>query len=475
MPDEISTREHAASPPPADHPSDLGPLLLRLLCADDPGEPPARFSLRPFSQVSIGRGSSTSTSIDGAALRVFLRDPYASTKQTHLTAAGASWTLRDDGSRNGTLVDGHRLLAGETRTLREGDLVEVGHTFFLFRASACGARRGAELLGLRESGDPPTLSPEWELELARAERLARTSHEILIQGESGVGKEVLARWLHAASGRAGPLVGVNCAALPESLLEDELFGHVKGAFSGAQSDRPGLFRAADRGTLLLDEVGDMPPTLQAKLLRVLEEHRVRPLGSEKEQEIDVRVMAATHRDLHGLVAEGRFREDLLGRLGLLPIRVPAVRERREDLGLLIRGVLRSVPRGLEGVRFELEALRQVLLYAWPLNVRELRRSILSAVDLAQADGCDTVVVGFHHLPQALKNRGAAPAAQPPRARPLSLEEQELQQRLKSLLRKHEGNVAAVARELGKPRTHVQRLMARLGIDRRGAAGGDDLS
>jgi DNA-binding NtrC family response regulator len=465
--DEAKTRENAASSPQSDRPRDLGPLLVRLLCADDPAEAPARHFLAPLEEVAIGRGPSTSASITGKELRLFLRDPYASSKQTRLLRTSGVWSVRDEGSRNGTLIDGQRLQPREIRQLRGGELIESGHTFFLFRASALGeAARTFALAPGDESRDPRTLSPEWELELVRAEKLARTDHEILIEGESGVGKEVLARRLHEASGRTGALVGVNCAALAESLLDDELFGHVRGAFSGAQADRQGLIRAADQGTLLLDEVGDMPQALQAKLLRVLEDHRVRPLGSEKELAVDVRIIAATHRDLHELVAEGRFRHDLLARLGLLPIRVPAVRERREDLGLLVRAILRSLPNGLSRVRFELEALRRLLLHPWPLNVRELRRALLSAVDLAQGAPSEVVTVELHHLPQSLRERPELKRPQTAR-RVLSPDEEELSRRIRDLLAAHQGNVAAVARALGKPRTHVQRLMVRLGVDRRG--------
>src|SRR5262249_42903561 len=158
------------------------------------------------------------------------------------------------------------------------------------------------------------------------------------------------------SGRPGALVSLNCAALPENLLEDELFGHVRGAFSGALTSRDGLIRAAQEGTLFLDEVGDMPAALQVRLLRVLEDHKVRPLGGAAEMPADVGVAAAPHGDLRALAAAGTFRHDLLARLGLLPFRVPALRERREDLGLLIRSLLAAPPNGLARVRFTVDAL-----------------------------------------------------------------------------------------------------------------------
>jgi transcriptional regulator with GAF, ATPase, and Fis domain len=274
-------------------------------------------------------------------------------------------------------------------------------------------------------------------------------------------------------------VSVNCGALPETLFEDELFGHVRGAFSGAQGERPGLIRAADKGTLFLDEIGEMPASLQVKLLRVLEDHSVRPLGAEKEVPVDVRVVAATHRSLEGLVAQGAFREDLLARLGLLCLRVPAVRERREDLGLLVRAVLRSGQTPLDRIRFDLDALRVVLRYGWPLNVRELRRALLAAVDLAAPDGDETITIFPHHLPQAvreLRQPGTAqtdaadgpPVRVPPADAELTTAERALRDDVIDNLRAANGNVAEVARLMNKGRTQIQRWIARFAIDVRAA-------
>jgi len=259
-------------------------------------------------------------------------------------------------------------------------------------------------------------------------------------------------------------VAVNCAALPEHLLEDELFGHVKGAFSGAQSDRTGLIRAAHEGVLLLDEVGEMSPALQAKLLRVLEDRRVRPLGGERELPVDILVIGATHRDLRTMVDEGRFRQDLHARLGLLTVRIPPVRERREDLGLLIRSVLTPLPTGVQGFRFELETLRQLLLHDWPMNVREIRKLLLAAVDLAIPEGEGAVVIGSRHLPESMLGSIDRAPSVPTQ---LSPEDEELRARLSALLAEHRGNLAAVAREMERPRIYVQRLMARFGLRRPG--------
>jgi sigma-54 dependent transcriptional regulator, acetoin dehydrogenase operon transcriptional activator AcoR len=471
--DPAATLEHER-PGTGSAPRALGPLLFRLLSADDLAQPPARYSLAGNVAVEIGRGQGFAARRSADTLRVDVRDPFASSRHARLEARDGAWLLRDEGSRNGTLVNGRRLAPGEEVALREGDLIEAGHTFFLFRGSARGIA-GDNLEPVPGGADPPTLQPEWQVDLAKAARLACTSHEVLIEGESGAGKEVLARFLHDKSGRTGPLVSVNCGALPESLFEDELFGHVRGAFSGAQGERPGLIRAADGGTLFLDEVGEMPGGLQVKLLRVLEDHSVRPLGAEKEIPVDVRVVAATHRGLESLVAQGAFREDLLARLGLLCLRVPPLRDRREDLGLLIRGVLRSGHTPLERIRFELDALRLVLRYPWPLNVRELRRALLAAVDLAAADAGESVTICPHHLPPAVREPRQAPPGQaaageraPARAPPsdaeLSTAERQLRDEIVGHLRKANGNVAEVARLMQKGRTQIQRWIARFAID-----------
>jgi transcriptional regulator with AAA-type ATPase domain len=464
----MKTLEHegrTASPAGAAVP--LGALLTRLVNADDPTAPSARYRLEGRSEVVVARSTSPGSRTEGRTLWMGLDDGYASSRHLRLDRAGEDWVARDEGSTNGTFVDGVRLEEGERRPLSDGALLEVGHTFYLFRDGACGLGDMPALLApaRRDGHEPITLNPEWELELAKVERLAPTLHPVLIEGESGAGKEVLARFLHERSGRVGPLVSVNCGALPENLLEDELFGHVRGAFSGAQSDRQGLVRAAHQGTLFLDEVGEMPTSLQVKLLRVLENHRVRPVGAEVEWDVDVRVVAATNRDLRGLVAQDRFRHDLLARLGL-SIHVPAIRQRREDLGLLLRSILRLLPGGGARVRFDQVALRLLLLHAWPLNVRALRQAVLVAVDLAKGDGSGPMVIEPHHLPADLS---AAPeAAEGGPAPTLTSEEQAQRDELAGRLASHGGNVAALARELGVARTNLQRLLSRLGVARPGA-------
>jgi two-component system NtrC family response regulator len=222
--------------------------------------------------------------------------------------------------------------------------------------------------------------------IQRAERVADTKSTILITGETGTGKELVARAIHDRSAqRDMPLIKVNCAAIPESLLESELFGHVRGAFTGATSSKKGKFALADGGSIFLDEIGTMSPTLQSKLLRVLQEREFEPLGSEHTERIDVRIIAATNRDLRQMVTEGKFQEDLYYRLNVIPIELPPLRERREDIPALVEHFVkkhaqrigRRIDRVEEGV---LTALQQ---YEWPGNVRELENTIERAVVLSQ--------------------------------------------------------------------------------------------
>ncbi len=214
--------------------------------------------------------------------------------------------------------------------------------------------------------------------------VAPQSSRVLITGESGTGKELVARAIHENSSRAGEaFITINCGAFPETLLESELFGYMKGAFTGANENRQGLFQAAHGGTLFMDEIGNMSPTMQVKLYRVLQEGKVRPLGSTEEIDVDVRVIAATNKDLEKAIAEGQFREDLFYRLSVIPIHLPALRERRDDIPLLTRHFLeqfaKSMEKPIRGV--SPEAMRRLESYEWPGNVRELENTMERAVAL----------------------------------------------------------------------------------------------
>ena len=214
--------------------------------------------------------------------------------------------------------------------------------------------------------------------------IAPQSSRVLITGESGTGKELVARAIHENSARVrAPFITINCGAFPETLLESELFGYIKGSFTGANENRAGLFQAADGGTLFMDEIGNMSPTMQVRLYRVLQEGKVRPIGSTEETDVDVRVIAATNKDLEKEIAEGRFREDLNYRLSVIPVHLPPLRERREDIPLLTRNFLerfrKSTGKNIEGI--EPKAMERLEAYDWPGNVRELENTIERAVAL----------------------------------------------------------------------------------------------
>jgi DNA-binding NtrC family response regulator len=268
--------------------------------------------------------------------------------------------------------------------------------------------RGGPLSGQALIGDSPALRRA----LQRVEKAAKSGTvTVLLHGETGTGKELVARHLHARSARAaGPFVEMNCSAIPEQLLESELYGHEKGAFTDAKRFRKGLFELADSGTVFLDEIGEMAPGLQAKLLRVLETRTFRRVGGTVDITVDVRVVAATHRDLRKAVAEGRFREDLYFRLNVVPIDLPALRERVEDVALLAEHFAARFCRelGRPVVRFDAEALRAMEAYSWPGNVRELR-NVIERVVLLEADE----VVLPEHLPAEIagpRSRAGQPAA-----------------------------------------------------------------
>jgi two-component system response regulator PilR (NtrC family) len=233
--------------------------------------------------------------------------------------------------------------------------------------------------------------------------VAPQSSRVLITGESGTGKELVARAIHENSPRASsPFITINCGAFPETLLESELFGYMKGAFTGASENRQGLFQAAHGGTLFMDEIGNMSPAMQVKLFRVLQEQKVRPLGSSDEVEVDVRVIAATNKDLEKAIADGSFREDLFYRLSVIPLHLPPLRERRSDIPLLARAFLdrfrKQMEKPLEG--FEPAALRALEAYDWPGNVRELENTIERAVALESGAHISTAV-----LPEKVSRQG----------------------------------------------------------------------
>ncbi|MEO1273382.1 MAG: sigma-54 dependent transcriptional regulator, partial [Myxococcota bacterium] len=290
-----------------------------------------------------------------------------------------------------------------------------------------------------------------------ARRVAKVDSTVLVTGESGTGKEQLARLIHRRSARAArPFVAVNCGALTESLLESELFGHKKGAFTGATQDRIGLFESANGGTLLLDEVGEVSPTMQVKLLRVLQEGRVRRVGENRERPVDVRVLAATHRDLKAAMHDGTIRSDFYYRLKVVELRLAPLRERRDDLLPLSQRFLADTVERLgrpEVVGFDREALRRIFAYSWPGNVRELRNAIERAVALAEGHhiACDDLPPEVCHTEALPPTAPSEPWPSQPgddeRPSSLSLEEVE-RQHILQVLQAHDGHRNRAADALG---------------------------
>ncbi|QIZ50330.1 two-component system response regulator GlrR [Dickeya zeae] len=301
-----------------------------------------------------------------------------------------------------------------------------------------------------------TRSPIMQRLLEQAKMVAQSDVSVLINGQSGTGKEVLAQAIHAASPRAGrPFIAINCGALPEPLLESELFGHARGAFTGAVSQREGLFQAAEGGTLFLDEIGDMPLALQVKLLRVLQERKVRPLGSNRDQDINVRIISATHRDLPKAMEKGEFREDLYYRLNVVNLKLPALNERAEDIPLLANHLLReAATRHKPFVRsFSTDAMKRLMTASWPGNVRQLVNVIEQCVALTSAP-----VIGDALVEQALEGENTALPTFAEARNQFELNY------LRKLLQIAKGNVTQAARMAGRNRTEFYKLLARHELD-----------
>jgi transcriptional regulator with PAS, ATPase and Fis domain len=402
-----------------------------------------------------------------ATADVVLAVSAVSRRLVEIRRDGGDYVARDLGSRNGTLVNGHPVSEAVLEPLDElriGDAVlkvvaEGADEYARYRID------GAVVGGARRAPASDALVGGLQMDRILAElwRVARAPLNVLLLGASGTGKEVVASELHRLSGRGGRFAAVNCAAIPGNLLESELFGFKRGAFSGADRDKPGLIRAADGGTLLLDEIGDMPLEAQAKLLRVLQAREVLPLGATTPEQVDVRVVGATHRDLGRLQAEGKFREDLFARLNEYKLVLPPLYERKEDVFGLLSSFLARLGRA--ELRVSFPYMTALLHYDWPYNVRELEACIKRSVALA-----DGPVLLPEHLPEAVTHAmegygHAAPLpGQPSRLPPAAGQGAPSEQELRELLNAHGGNVAAVGRVLGKARMQIHRWMKRYAIE-----------
>jgi transcriptional regulator with GAF, ATPase, and Fis domain len=303
--------------------------------------------------------------------------------------------------------------------------------------------------------------------MAQLERVAASESRVCIFGETGTGKELVARTIHERSPRSsGPFVTLNCAAVPAELIESELFGHEKGSFTGASGRHMGKFEQADQGTIFLDEIGDMPLNMQAKLLRVLEEGEVERVGGDKPVTVDVRVVVATHRDLEARVREEKFRQDLFHRIHVFPLLLPPLRERRDDIPALVEHFAAQVSaqNGWRPVPFTVEAMEALQTHAWPGNVRELRNMVERLMLLATDGQVDLATVQMA-VPKNASATGGATVAIGSGALADRVQSFEREVILAELKRSHQ-NVSLAAKTLGLERSHLYKKAEQLGIDLR---------
>lgn len=379
---------------------------------------------------------------------IVLEDAFTSSRHARIERKEKGFILRDMRSRNGTFLNGARIFEAQ---LSDGDRIRIGQTDMIFHWN-------------NQENDPkPTLmtskNPAWQTQLEKLPNIAGAPFPVLLTGPSGTGKDLLAQQIHRLSPRkGGPFVSVNCSALSESLVESELFGHVRGSFTGATNDRKGAFEAARGGTLFLDEIGDLPLSLQPKLLRALENSQIRPVGSDKSVETDVRIVAATHHDLKRLVCEEKFRADLYFRLHVVQIQAPCLRDRLEDFDDLFYAFAKAMR-----VRFSFAAIQKLKAHPWPGNIRELK----NAISRAKAYW-GTIEVGENEIPLILdvmptQNSAADNANGGFKAGRSIIKEIEYEM-IKSRLIANRGNQRKTAADLGMPKSTLHDRIKVYGID-----------
>jgi sigma-54 dependent transcriptional regulator, acetoin dehydrogenase operon transcriptional activator AcoR len=453
---------------PLDATVDTTPGLALVFALDHVGLPAALPFSRPL--VTLGREPQSTLPLRGPAIS----RQHASFERRN---DGRVWVV-DSLSLNGTFVNGQRV---SEQPLAEHDLLGIGETLFRFVGRNVRAHEAYRIDGevlherrpFRHGIESAQLAGGYQIDalLDLIARIAPSELAVVIHGETGTGKERVAQELHRQSKRKGRFQAVNCAALPETLIESELFGYRRGAFSGAHTDKPGLIRAAHGGTLFLDEIGDMPIGAQAKLLRVLQEKELVPIGATSPERVDLRVVCATHHNLPELVQRGLFRADLLGRLHQFSISLPPLRHRREDLYRLVCYFLGQLEQPAPPVSFAF--MHALALHHWPYNVRELQGAVHVARTMSEGGPLE-----YWHLPQALRsaveqhaseslvpfdNRRSSLPAEPPTAREPTRRRRGTSptpraEELQSLLKRFNGNVSSVAKELGKHRMQVHRWL-----------------
>jgi transcriptional regulator of acetoin/glycerol metabolism len=425
-------------------------VITVVLCGDEPAAGAVSVEARPGETLVIGRGSTLEVGHKDGETWVRIPDARVSERHAVIEHQGGAIQLEDLGSLNGTFVGSQPV---RKATLASGSTFVAGRTVLLLRRTR-GARLGPpfEVPGAPELR---TLSAPVEYAHDLLARAAPSDVPVLLHGETGTGKEIGARVLHTLSGRKGRFVAVNCGALPEPLIESELFGYRRGAFSGATQDKPGLIAAAAAGTLLLDEIGELPPAAQVKLLRTLQEHEVLPLGAGNGEgtKVDFRLVCATHADLDELVGRGRFRSDLLARIRGLDLAMPPLRARTVDVGLLVAALLARLA-GAEAAsyRFDRRCAEALVTHDYPLNVRELEQTLKTLLALAGPERL------FRREALADTALGRVPA---PRA---AADPDTIKADLLEQLTRHQGNISAVARAMRCTRTQVHRWLKRWSID-----------
>jgi transcriptional regulator with PAS, ATPase and Fis domain len=374
-------------------------------------------------------------------------DPMMSRRHARISrSASGEYFVSDLGSTNGTWLDGRAVPMGATYKLEPGAVLMMGGHVFVFRRVS-----HEDLAAIREDwsfpfGPVPTLSPGLAMLVRKLSRLAPSGVDILLSGETGVGKEVHAEAIHRASGRKGPFIAINCAAIPENLVESELFGYARGAHSTADRGKPGLIEQAEGGTLFLDEIGEMSQIAQTKLLRFLQSREFLTLGTTRPRTLDVRVVAATNRSLDVDLATEGLRYDLAARLGPEPLNLPPLRDRPEDVGLLAAFFAKA-----EELEFEPEAFQSLFLHSWRGNVRELEK----VITLARVLAGEGTTISLEHLPVPM---AMLAKAEPPPVRPPVQRKRPTREELRTLLSRHGGDVAQMAREIGRQRTLVWRWL-----------------